>query len=123
METIEASGPNAGQIEFWNSAGGENFVRHQNGLDAMLDTFGKRAMEKGDLKVGDAVLDIGCGCGDTSIEMARRVGSTGEPATSSAFRRLPLISCVYSPGSGGCASQAAKSQQPTNRVPGRSQRS
>jgi len=78
MDTIEAKGPNADQIEFWNSAGGQNFVRHQNGLDAMLDSFGKRAMELGGVKAGDVVLDIGCGCGDTSIEMARRVGATGE---------------------------------------------
>ena len=78
MDTIEAKGPNADQIEFWNSAGGQNFVQHQQGLDIMLHDFGIRAMEKGGLKAGDVVLDIGCGCGDTSIDMARRVGATGE---------------------------------------------
>ena len=78
METNETKGPNADQIEFWNGAGGKNFVRHQAGLDAMLGVFGERAMEQGGLKSGDIVLDIGCGCGDASIEMARRVGSTGE---------------------------------------------
>jgi ubiquinone/menaquinone biosynthesis C-methylase UbiE len=78
MKHIEATGPNADQIEFWNDAGGKNFVRHQAGLDAMLGVFGNRAMEKAGIKSGDVILDIGCGCGDTSIEMARRVGPTGE---------------------------------------------
>ncbi len=78
MNIVEPSGPNAEQIEFWNSDGGTNFVRHQTALDGMLGPYGLKAMQAGGLKHGDVVLDIGCGCGDSSIEMSRRVGTTGE---------------------------------------------
>jgi ubiquinone/menaquinone biosynthesis C-methylase UbiE len=78
MKGVKPVGPNADQIEFWNSEGGQNFVRHQNALDTMLGPYGLKAMEAGGLKHGNVVLDIGCGCGDSSIEMSRRVGAMGE---------------------------------------------
>ena len=77
-QPIEADGPNADQIKFWNDAGGQNFVRHQTALDSMLEDYGKRAMERAGVETGQVVLDIGCGCGDTTIDLARRVGPTGE---------------------------------------------
>ncbi|MGE0666012.1 MAG: class I SAM-dependent methyltransferase [Sphingomonadales bacterium] len=78
MKKLVAEGPNAEQIEFWNGEGGEKFVRYQNALDIMLKPFGEEAMRRGGIKAGDAVLDIGCGCGDTSIDLAMAVGVTGE---------------------------------------------
>ena len=78
MQKLEAAGPNAEQIEFWNGEGGEKFVRYQNALDLMLKPFGDEAMRRAAVKPGEVVLDIGCGCGDTSIDMAVAVGVTGE---------------------------------------------
>ncbi len=78
MQKLVAEGPNADQIEFWNGEGGEKFVRYQNALDTMLKPFGEEAMRRSGVKAGDAVLDIGCGCGDTSIDLAMAVGVTGE---------------------------------------------
>ena len=78
MAKLVATGPNADQIEFWNGEGGEKFVRYQNALDLMLKPFGDEAMRRADVKAGEAVLDIGCGCGDTSIDLAMAVGVTGE---------------------------------------------
>ncbi|MBI1179549.1 MAG: methyltransferase domain-containing protein [Alphaproteobacteria bacterium] len=78
MPKLETSGPNADQIEFWNGEGGEKFVRYQNALDVMLEPFGVETIRRAGVKAGEAVLDIGCGCGDTSIDLARKVGITGE---------------------------------------------
>ncbi len=78
MTKLEAAGPNADQIQFWNGEGGEKFVRYQNALDLMLKPFGDEAMRRAGVKAGEAVLDIGCGCGDTSIDLAMAVGVTGE---------------------------------------------
>lgn len=78
MQKLEAAGPNAEQIEFWNGEGGEKFVRYQNALDLMLAPFGTETMRRVGVKAGEAVLDIGCGCGTTSIDLARAVGITGE---------------------------------------------
>ncbi|MEN3975621.1 methyltransferase domain-containing protein [Emcibacter sp. SYSU 3D8] len=78
MSKLAAAGPNADQIEFWNGEGGEKFVRYQNALDLMLKPFGDEAIRRAGVKSGEAVLDIGCGCGDTSIDLAMAVGVTGE---------------------------------------------
>jgi SAM-dependent methyltransferase len=78
MAKLYPSGPNAEQIEFWNGEGGEKFVRYQNALDTMLAPFGAEAIARARIRPGEAVLDIGCGCGDTSIDLARLVGATGE---------------------------------------------
>lgn len=74
---LEASGPNREQIEHWNGAAGEKWVRLQDLLDAQLRPFGEAVMEASGLGMGESVVDIGCGCGDTTIEIARRVGPDG----------------------------------------------
>jgi SAM-dependent methyltransferase len=49
----------------------------QREIDAVVVPFGKAALEAAAPQGGERVIDIGCGCGDTSIELARRVGAAG----------------------------------------------
>jgi SAM-dependent methyltransferase len=68
---------NSDQITFWNDAGGQKWVRYQAMLDQQLDEVGALAMDAAQVKAGESVLDVGCGCGSTTLEIARRVGPAG----------------------------------------------
>lgn len=69
---------NADQIAYWNNAAGETWAALQDRLDRQIELLGLRAIEAGAPQPGERVLDIGCGCGQTSFELARRVGPTGQ---------------------------------------------
>jgi len=61
----------------WNGIEGRAWVEHQPRYDAMLGSLGARALDAAVLHSGERVLDVGCGCGDTTIEAAWRVGPAG----------------------------------------------
>jgi SAM-dependent methyltransferase len=69
--------PNAEQIEHWNRVEARHWVTAEDRYDRMLRPFGIRAIDALDLGPGERVLDVGCGCGDTTLEVAERVGSGG----------------------------------------------
>jgi SAM-dependent methyltransferase len=71
------AGPNAEQVQYWNEVAGPRWVVFQERLDAELGGLSQRALERAGPAAGEAVLDVGCGCGGTSLELARRVGPRG----------------------------------------------
>lgn len=71
-ERIEASGPNATQIEFWNGEAAEAWVRHEADLDRLLAPLSERALERAAVRPGERVLDVGCGAGATSLALVAR---------------------------------------------------
>ncbi|HKA14905.1 MAG TPA: class I SAM-dependent methyltransferase [Myxococcota bacterium] len=75
--SIAATGPNAEQIEYWNSASAAKWVAQQDRIDATIEPFGELAMDRAELATGDRVLDVGCGCGTTTLALAARVGARG----------------------------------------------
>ena len=77
MERLESAGPNAEQITYWNEQGGPRWVKLQEALDRQLASFGHIVMDRLAIGSGERVLDVGCGCGETTLELARRVGPAG----------------------------------------------
>lgn len=71
------TGANQEQISYWNEQGGPRWVLRQHQLDAQIQQLGIAAMQKAEIKPGEHVLDVGCGCGQTSLELAQRVSPHG----------------------------------------------
>jgi len=74
---VIAEGPNAEQIRYWNETSGPKWVQLQEFLDAHIESLGRVAMDRLAPASGEVVLEIGCGCGSTTLELARRVGPSG----------------------------------------------
>lgn len=68
---------NADMKDFWNGVGALKWIHFQYALEASLAPFGRGIIEASGVEVGDLVLDIGCGCGDTTFEIGQRVGRDG----------------------------------------------
>jgi SAM-dependent methyltransferase len=65
---------NEGQIRFWNSGPGQNWVKYQQTLDACFRNINSLLLDNAGIRPGWQVLDIGCGSGDTSLGIARHFG-------------------------------------------------
>jgi SAM-dependent methyltransferase len=68
---------NAAQLAFWNGSGGQRWVARQAALDGMLAPINELLIERAAIQAGERVVDIGCGCGATTIAAAERVGAAG----------------------------------------------
>ncbi len=90
---------NADQIAFWNGDAGAKWAKAQDRLDAMLSEISAELMRAAAPQPGEHVLDIGCGCGDTSIEIAKSGAHvTGidisQPMLARAMQRATNISFI-----------------------------
>jgi SAM-dependent methyltransferase len=74
---MEATGPNAEQIEYWNKQAGPQWVAQVTRMDALIEPLGNAVQESAQIRAGERVLDVGCGTGQTSLQIAARVGPTG----------------------------------------------
>lgn len=77
MPTHAPAVTNADQIDYWNAKAGETWARFQDQLDRQIAPLGDEAMRLLAPKVGEHIVDIGCGCGQTSLDLAQRVGPGG----------------------------------------------
>jgi SAM-dependent methyltransferase len=71
------SEPNAAQAAYWNDVAGPSWAEFQEGLDRQVAPLGRRAMAALEPAPGEHILDIGCGAGQTSLELAQAVGAGG----------------------------------------------
>lgn len=77
MSTRHESSVNAAQIDYWNATAGETWALFQEQLDRQIAPLGLEGLRVLAPATGERVIDIGCGCGQTSLDLARRVGSNG----------------------------------------------
>lgn len=68
---------NAEVVEAWNSVLFDKFHRYRTLVAAGLAPHGERAIDQLAPPAGAKIIDLGCGFGDTTVTLARRVGATG----------------------------------------------
>ncbi|MDG0979347.1 MAG: class I SAM-dependent methyltransferase [Halieaceae bacterium] len=61
---------NSAQKTYWNDTAGPSWVMAQASLDAMLEPLSVQAIDKASAQAGEQVLDVGCGCGATTLALA-----------------------------------------------------
>ena len=68
---------NADLSQVWGGTGGNSWVDMQESMDGQLLPMGQAALDAAQVKPGERVLDVGCGCGATTLALAAAVGSSG----------------------------------------------
>ena len=71
-------GPNQAQVDYWNTGAGPVWAELQDMLDRQLDPLGRAAQQALDVAPGERVLDIGCGCGHTTLALAEAASPNGQ---------------------------------------------
>jgi ubiquinone/menaquinone biosynthesis C-methylase UbiE len=71
-------GNNVDQAEFWSSDAGQKWVARQADMDALIAPVLDLVLKHADLRLGNKVLDIGCGAGTSTLQAAKIIGETGQ---------------------------------------------
>jgi SAM-dependent methyltransferase len=102
MSSMSGDERNADQITFWNETGGPHWVKHQETMDVVLAPLAEGLLARAAVTPGERVVDIGCGCGGTTLLLADAVGAAGHvlgidvsvPMLARAAERLPKAAPV-----------------------------
>jgi SAM-dependent methyltransferase len=83
--------PNAEAIEVWNDIVGPKWMRHADLIVPSLARLSARALELHPVAAGERILEVGCGLGDLSVELARRVGPRGAVVATDVAERFLAV--------------------------------
>jgi ubiquinone/menaquinone biosynthesis C-methylase UbiE len=65
------------QATYWKGAGGTMWLGAYDRIQRGIQGFGEAALQAANAQPGERALDIGCGTGGTTTELARAVGAKG----------------------------------------------
>lgn len=77
MDTPAGHDRNTDQIAYWNGPGGQRWAERKEAQDILLQPILDILIDRAAPKVGERVLDVGCGSGATTIAFARKVMPSG----------------------------------------------
>jgi ubiquinone/menaquinone biosynthesis C-methylase UbiE len=77
MSTMSVDERNSDQVAFWNGPGGSHWVKRQELWDLVLAPIAAATIERAAVRPGERIIDIGCGCGATTIKLGELVGAAG----------------------------------------------
>ena len=63
---------NVDMAQIWDGDEGEDWARNDDRYNAAVARFDAALFDAAAVAPGDAILDVGCGCGSTTLEAARR---------------------------------------------------
>jgi len=65
------------QEQHWAGEGGDRWLAYHQFFEQMIDPIGQSLIEKAQLRENENCIDIGCGAGVTTIQLAQAVGKNG----------------------------------------------
>lgn len=65
------------EMEDWTGEVGDRWLAHIDRFESMIGPIGKALIEAAAFRPGERVIDVGCGGGLTTLDIARAVGATG----------------------------------------------
>jgi SAM-dependent methyltransferase len=102
-------------IEAWNTVLFDKFVQYRDLLVTSLGIHGARGIARLAPAPGDRAVDLGCGFGDTTTDLARRVGPRGHVLGVDAAPRFIAVARTEASEVSNAAFEVADVQE---RVPG-----
>ena len=88
----------ADQIAYWNGPGADHWVSQQAHTDRQLSPITEAVLAAAAATPGERVLDIGCGCGTTTLLLGDAVGSGGQVTGLDVSE--PMLACARQRGAG-----------------------
>jgi SAM-dependent methyltransferase len=68
---------NTDQIAYWNGPNGQRWTDRQAEQDVLLAPVSRVLIDRAAARSGNRIIDVGCGCGSTSIALAGQVAPSG----------------------------------------------
>jgi ubiquinone/menaquinone biosynthesis C-methylase UbiE len=78
MNQLQSDAANADQVAYWNGHAGERWASQQAVQDTIFIPVTELLIDRARPQPGERVIDVGCGCGDTTVAFAKRVGTAGQ---------------------------------------------
>ena len=76
---------NADQIAYWNGPAGQRWTERQQAQDILLAPVAEILIDRAEPEAGERIIDVGCGCGATTIALAQKVGADRAMCWASTF--------------------------------------